>query len=64
MCSPIRVVPGDAAASLLFNKVDTKLAGTNPLCGSPMPLPAGAVPLTAAEVDLISAWITAGAHND
>ncbi|HEX3762536.1 MAG TPA: c-type cytochrome [Kofleriaceae bacterium] len=59
-----RVAPGDASDSLLFNKVHSKLAGTNPPCGSPMPLPATATPLTQAEVDLISAWITAGAHND
>jgi hypothetical protein len=29
-----------------------------------MPLPATATPLTQAEVDLISAWITAGALNN
>jgi hypothetical protein len=29
-----------------------------------MPLPAASAPLTAAEVDLIAAWINAGAHND
>lgn len=60
----VRVAPGDATDSLLFNKVHSKLAGTNPPCGSPMPLPATAVPLTQAEVDLISAWIAAGAQNN
>lgn len=59
----VRVVPGDAASSLLFNKVDAKLAGTNPPCGSPMPLGA-APPLTEDEVFLIAAWIDAGARND
>jgi hypothetical protein len=60
----VRVTPGDANASLLFNKVHSKLAGTPAPCGSPMPLPATAAPLTQAEVDLISAWITAGAQNN
>jgi hypothetical protein len=59
----VRVVPGDAAASLLFNKVDAKLAGTTPLCGSPMP-PGTAPALTEDEVFLIAAWIDAGARND
>lgn len=60
----VRVTPGDANNSLIFNKVHSKLVGTLAPCGSPMPLPSTAVPLTAAEVDLISAWITAGAMND
>jgi hypothetical protein len=59
-----RVVPGNTVASLLFNKVNSKLLGVNPVCGSPMPLPATAAPLTAAQVDLIGAWIAAGAMND
>jgi hypothetical protein len=59
----IRVVPGDAAGSLLFNKVDSKLAGQSPLCGSPMPA-GSAAPLTQDEVLLIAAWIDAGAAND
>lgn len=59
----IRVVPGDAAASLLFNKVDSKLAGTNPLCGSPMP-PGSQSPLTPEQINLIAAWIDAGAPLD
>jgi hypothetical protein len=58
----VRVVPGDAAGSLLYDKVDSKLVGTNPPCGSPMPLGSGA-PLSQAEVDLISAWIDAGARD-
>ncbi len=60
----VRVVPGDAAGSLLFNKVDSKLIGANPLCGSPMPMPHQANPLSQAEVDLIAAWIAAGAPNN
>jgi len=60
----VRVTPGDANNSLLFNKVHSKLAGTPAPCGSPMPLPATATPLTQAEVDLISGWITAGALNN
>jgi hypothetical protein len=60
----VRVASGDANGSLLFNKVHSKLAGTPAPCGSPMPLPATATPLTQAEVDLISAWITAGAPNN
>jgi hypothetical protein len=47
---------------LLFEKVNSKLQGTNPPCGSGMPL-TGA-PLTAPQVGLIQAWIAAGALND
>ena len=60
----VRVAPGDANSSLLFNKVHSKLAATPAPCGSPMPLPATAAPLTQAEVDLISAWVAAGALNN
>ncbi|HEY0480551.1 MAG TPA: hypothetical protein VGD37_23705 [Kofleriaceae bacterium] len=60
----VRVASGDAANSLLFNKVHSKLVAAPAPCGSPMPLPAASAPLTAAEVDLIAAWINAGAHND
>lgn len=59
-----RVAAGNATGSLLFNKVASKLAGVNAACGSPMPLPATATPLTQAQVDLIAAWIGAGAMND
>jgi hypothetical protein len=67
-CAPavppfVRVVPGDAAGSLLLDKVAAKRAGTNPPCGSPMPLGV-APPLTEDEVLLIAAWIDAGAPND
>jgi hypothetical protein len=59
-----RVAAGNSAGSLLFNKVNSKLAGTPAACGSPMPLPATAVPLTQAQVDLIAGWIDGGALND
>jgi len=60
----VRVTPGDSANSLIFNKTHSKLVGVLAPCGSPMPLPATATPLTAAEVDLIAAWINAGALNN
>lgn len=60
----VRVVAGDADHSLIFNKVHSKLVGATAMCGSPMPLPATAAPLTAAEVDLIAAWVNAGAMNN
>jgi hypothetical protein len=59
-----RVSAGNATASLLYNKVASKLAAVTPACGSPMPLPATSTPLTQAQVDLIAAWINAGALND
>jgi len=59
-----RVSAGSATGSLIYNKVASKLAGTPPPCGSPMPLPATAAPLTQAQVDLIGAWINAGALNN
>jgi len=60
----VRVTPSDSANSLLFNKVHSKLVATLAPCGSPMPLPAAALALTAAEVDLIAAWINGGALNN
>lgn len=60
----LRVTPNDAAASLLHDKVSSKLAGAQAACGSPMPNPASAPPLTQAQIDLIAAWINAGAAND
>jgi len=59
----VRVVSGDAASSLLFNKVDSKLAGTLAPCGSPMP-PGSGAPLSEDEVFLIAGWIDAGAPNN
>jgi hypothetical protein len=60
----VRVIAGDSANSLLWTKVQSKLVGQLAPCGSPMPLPGSAAPLTAAEVDLIAAWIDGGAMND
>ena len=59
-----RVSPANSAGSLLFMKVNSKRNGTLPACGSPMPLPATGAPLTQAQVDLIAAWIDAGALNN
>jgi hypothetical protein len=59
-----RVSAGNATGSLLYNKVASKLTAVTPACGSPMPLPATASALTQAQVDLIAAWIGAGALND
>jgi hypothetical protein len=58
----LRVSPGDFADSLIYKKVAAKVAGTNPPCGSAMPLSGAA--LTQPQVDLIGAWIAAGALND
>jgi len=59
----VRVVPGAAASSLLFNKVHAKVTGADPPCGSPMP-PGTSPALTEDEVSLIAAWIDAGAPNN
>ena len=60
----LRVSPDDAADSLIFNKLSSKLAGALAECGSPMPLPATGAPVTQAQVDLVTAWINAGALNN
>jgi len=60
----VRVIPGDAADSLLFSKVHSKLIGALAPCGSPMPLGGAAPPLTAAEIDVITGWIGGGALNN
>ena len=52
------IVPNDADGSLLI----VKLEGGPELCGSRMPL--GPPPLEQAEIDLIRAWINAGAPNN
>jgi hypothetical protein len=59
----LRVAPGDAADSLIVNKVTSKIAGTTAECGSPMPSGGGA-PITQPQADLITAWIQAGAPNN
>jgi hypothetical protein len=61
--SLVRVAPNDASSSLLFTKVHSKLVGALAPCGSPMP-PGSSASLTAAQVDLIGAWINGGALND
>lgn len=53
-----RVVAGDSASSLMWQKVSM----TMPPCGAQMPL--GETPLTSAEVQLIAEWIDDGAQND
>jgi len=59
----LRVEPGNSANSLLWEKVNGKLAGMNPPpCGSAMPLTGTA--LTPTQVNEIAAWIDAGAPND
>jgi len=60
----LRVAPAQSFASLLLNKVNSKLTGTLALCGSPMPLPATANPLSQSQIDLIKTWIDNGAAND
>jgi hypothetical protein len=53
-----RVVAGDSASSLIWQKVSM----TKPPCGSQMPL--GGTPLSSAEVQLIADWIDDGAQNN
>jgi hypothetical protein len=57
-----RVVPGDAAMSVLFEKVDS----ANPSCGSRMPYGCAGTGtcLSAAQVMEIENWINDGAKND
>ncbi len=52
------------AAGSIYLKTSSKLSGTTPPCGSPMPLPATAAALTQGQLDLIAAWIDAGALDD
>jgi hypothetical protein len=54
----ILVVPGDPDASYLV----AKLLGADGIVDDPMPPPFGG--LAAADIELIRAWITAGAAND
>jgi hypothetical protein len=60
---PVRVAPFDAHGSLLYNKIESKLTGTNASCGSPMPA-GNTAALTPDEVLLIAAWIDDGARDD
>ena len=54
----IRVVAGNAAASLLYQK----LLGAQPLCGGAMPALGDAV--SATQLALVKSWIENGAPND
>lgn len=63
LTNSVRVHPGNATTSLLWQKVNSKLAGTNAPCGNPMPPSTGAS-LTQTQVDEIAAWINRGAPND
>ncbi len=54
-----RVVAGNAANSIMFEKIDP---GTPAPCGSKMPL--GLAPLTTAQANEIQSWINAGAMNN
>ena len=60
-----RVIAGNSAGSLLYNKVASKLA--NVLAAvrlADADSPAAAASLTQAQVDLIAGWIDGGALND
>jgi hypothetical protein len=52
----LRVNPGDSANSYMY----WKLSGNPSINGDPMPASGG--PLSPADIDLIAAWIDAGAH--
>ena len=60
----LRVTPGDHETSLIWEKVDAKLAGTAAPCGNPMPAGSTNGPLTSAQVGAIANWIDSGAAND
>jgi hypothetical protein len=53
-----RVIPGNAAASLVYEKVSE----SRPACGAQMPL--GGAALSAASLQLLMTWIEEGAPND
>jgi hypothetical protein len=58
-----RVAPGDPMTSLVYVKVLAKQENVEPICGDVMP-PAPEPALTQAQLDLVRAWIAAGAPND
>lgn len=71
----ILIVPDDAGASLLCNKVASKVNDIPAVCGNPMPFsaPFGGGPdsgafsgtvLTAAQFATLRAWINEGAPNN
>ena len=53
-----RIEPGDPANSYLFRKV----SGEGDISGSPMPL--GSQPLSSEQIELLRAWILAGAPDN
>jgi len=55
----LRVAPGDADASFLYDKLDAATNGGSPAAGQPMPLSGGAV--TADELEAVRLWIEGGA---
>jgi hypothetical protein len=57
-----RVVPGNAAISLIYEKVVAKTDDAGAPCGVPMPALGAA--LTTEQDDLIAAWINAGALDN
>jgi hypothetical protein len=59
-----RIAPGDPDTSLLYVLVTAKMSGADAPCGDPMPSGSDRAPLTAAESEMIRAWIAAGALND
>lgn len=58
----VRVVPGSALTSLLYEKVNSKLQNMPAPCGNPMPQPDTATALTTAQVGTIMEWIDEGAN--
>ena len=61
MSNLTRVVPGSAATSLMFNKVNAKLKQIVPPCGDTMPDDQTVLDQT--QVDLIETWINDGAQK-
>ena len=58
-----RVAPGDPNTSLVYVKLVAKQENVDPICGDVMP-PAPSPALTQDQLDLVRAWIAAGAPND
>jgi hypothetical protein len=58
-----RVHPGNAATSLIWQKVYAKVQTTAAPCGNPMPPGAGSA-LPQSELDELAAWINGGALNN
>lgn len=56
------IVPGDPDASLLIHKLEGRDENGNPVCGHVMPI--GGSRVSAASVQAIRQWISAGARDD